>query len=210
MLCIFSNEKNFAKTRVTHRTTGGLLSHPQTCPVMQTNFPVTSIIFGVIRSESDVLPPHFFPERLHPHSEQGSEALGQPCSSNRPYMWHNHTSPDMWPLSLPDCNPLNFFVRGTVEQDIKRSSCNTKDELKDRITRAFRDLCQETMMDFSSPFIVLYTPIKSPISLLYSNVVRPSIHSLYSYDSSLKLGGSFVAVLSILFIFCVCVCVCYS
>ena len=31
---------------------------------MQTKFPVTSMVFGVVSSEVDVMPPHFFPEGL--------------------------------------------------------------------------------------------------------------------------------------------------
>ena len=51
---------------------------------------------------------------------------------------------------------------------------------------------------FSNPFITLYTAIRSPLSLLCSNVVKDNICSLSLYDSSLKFGESFVAALCIL------------
>ncbi|MPC77882.1 hypothetical protein E2C01_072351 [Portunus trituberculatus] len=64
--------------------------------------------------------------------------------------------------------------------------------------------CLRLVSNFSSPFIALYTAIRSPLSLFCSKVVRPSIHSLSSYDCSLKLGESFVAALFILSSFLMC------
>ena len=47
--------------------------------------------------------------------------------------------------SSPDCNSLHFFVSIAVEREANRSSCNTENELKIRITTASSGLKRETV-----------------------------------------------------------------
>ena len=107
-------------------------------------FPVTSMVFGVISCEGDVMPPHFFSENvklntdgyIHVLSEVVKPWINHVVAAGRPYVWQqdsalchtswktqawlsqnfvNHTSPDIWPPSSPDCYPFDFFVWGMVK-----------------------------------------------------------------------------------------------
>ena len=50
----------------------------------------------------------------------------RPDSANVPYHW----SPDLWPPSLPDCNPLDYFVWGVLESEVNSRPYNNKEALK--------------------------------------------------------------------------------
>ena len=80
------------------------------------------------------------------------------------------------------CEKLNFFIAFMQMSFFSFFTC----------------LLVSQISKVSNPFITLYTVIRYYHSLLCSNVVRPSICSLSLYDSSLKFGGNFVAVLCIL------------
>ena len=60
------------------------VSNKEVFKVMQTKFPATCIVFGVISSEGDVMPPHFFPEGLRLNTDGYicvlSKVVDQPCS----------------------------------------------------------------------------------------------------------------------------------
>ena len=71
MLWFFSNEKNFyqdqAHNRQNHRW---IAMCPNDVPrVMKTKFPNTVIVFGVISSDGDVMPPHIFETGLRVDTE---------------------------------------------------------------------------------------------------------------------------------------------
>lgn len=182
MLWFFSDEKNFCQDqKINSQNNRWLAVSPKDVPrVMQTKFPVTIMVFGVVSSEGDVMPPHFFPEGLRLDTDGYIRVLTEVVkpwidrvAAGRPYVWQqdsapchtsrktqawlsenfdDHTGPEVWPPSSPDCNPLDFYVWGAVERDTNRSSCNTKDELKCRITRAFRGLQRETVTKACSRF----------------------------------------------------------
>ena len=42
----------------------------------------------------------------------------------------HHWSPDLWPPSSPDCNPLDYYVWGVLERKVNYRPYNTKEELK--------------------------------------------------------------------------------
>ncbi|XP_054710993.1 uncharacterized protein LOC129220586 [Uloborus diversus] len=123
--------------------------------VMHTKFPAAVIVLGVISSEGDVMPPHFFEEGLRinvdgyihvletvvkpwmdmvaagrdyvfqqdsapAHKSRNTQAW---LHSNVPYHW----TPDLWPPSSPDCNPLDYYFWGVVEEKINAKFHNTKD-----------------------------------------------------------------------------------
>ena len=151
-----------------------LAASPKDVPrVMQTKFLATILVFGVVSSEGDVMPPHFFAEGLRLDTNGYIRVLSEvvkpwidQVAAGRPFVWQQdsalchtsrrtqawlsenfagHTGQDIWSPSSPDCNPLDFFVSGAVDQETNKSSCSTKNELKARITRAFGGLSRETV-----------------------------------------------------------------
>ncbi|XP_054714652.1 uncharacterized protein LOC129224251 [Uloborus diversus] len=129
---------------------------------MHTKFPAAVIVLGVISSEGDVMPPHFFEEGLRINADgyihvletvvkpwmnmvaagrdyvfqQDSAPAHKPrktqacLHSNVPYHW----TPDLWPPSSPDCNPLDYYFWGVVEEKVNAKFHNTKDALRATIT----------------------------------------------------------------------------
>ncbi|XP_053947683.1 uncharacterized protein LOC128856410 [Anastrepha ludens] len=68
----------------------------------------------------------FQQEAASTHKAKKTQAWLQ---NNLPYHW----SPDFWPPSSPDCNPLDYYVWGTVEAKVNAKPHNTKDALKTTI-----------------------------------------------------------------------------
>ncbi|XP_054709168.1 uncharacterized protein LOC129218873 [Uloborus diversus] len=129
---------------------------------MHTKFPAAVIVIVVISSEGDVMPPQFFEEGVRINADgyihvletvvkprvdmvaAGRDYLFQQDSapahksrktqawlhSNMPYHW----TPDLWPPSSPDCNPLDYYLWGVVEEKVNAKFHNTKDALRATIT----------------------------------------------------------------------------
>ncbi|QQP34626.1 Uncharacterized protein FKW44_022576 [Caligus rogercresseyi] len=55
---------------------------------------------------------------------------------NLPYHW----SPDLWPPSSPDCNPLDYFNLGMVENKTNKHAHNTLDSLRAAIVEEFANM----------------------------------------------------------------------
>ncbi|QQP57404.1 Uncharacterized protein FKW44_002380 [Caligus rogercresseyi] len=55
---------------------------------------------------------------------------------NLPYHW----SPDLWPPSSPDCNPLDYFFWGMVENPTNKHAHNTLDSLRAAIVEEFANM----------------------------------------------------------------------
>ncbi|QQP55437.1 Uncharacterized protein FKW44_008619, partial [Caligus rogercresseyi] len=55
---------------------------------------------------------------------------------NLPYHW----SPDLWPPSSPDCNPLDYFFCGMVENKTNKHAHNTLDSLRAAIVEEFANM----------------------------------------------------------------------
>ncbi|MPC31353.1 hypothetical protein E2C01_024640 [Portunus trituberculatus] len=81
------------------------------------------------------------------------------------------------------CGKLNFLISLLQLSFLNFFQCP--------LVSPVSQLNKSSLSNFSSPFIALYTALMASLSLLCSKVVRPSIHSHFSYDRSLKLGGSF-------------------
>ncbi|QQP41220.1 Uncharacterized protein FKW44_015518, partial [Caligus rogercresseyi] len=143
--------------------------NPHEVPIVaQTKFPAAVMVFGIISSDGDVMPPHFFPKGLRLDSE-GYVALMRDVvapwikkvAAGRPYVFQqdsapchtshktqkwlsenldDNTSPNIWPPNSPDCNPCDFYLWGAAERDTNRTACNTMAELKVRITLCFKKL----------------------------------------------------------------------
>ena len=61
--------------------------------------------------------------------------------------WDNfchHITPNIWPPCSLDHNPL-YYVWGTVELETNKTLCDTKEELKAKITTGFTHLDVETV-----------------------------------------------------------------
>ena len=53
------------------------------------------------------------------------------------------TNKEFWPPSRPDCNPLDYYVWGVTEQDVKKAPHNTKKSLITKIKEVFTNLSRE-------------------------------------------------------------------
>lgn len=115
-----------AKTRrSTPKTSGGSLSYPiKYVPrVLQTKFSVT----------------HTIPKT---HARLSKSFV-------------DHTSPDIWPPNSLDCTPwllISLCRVGGRERATNKITCNTKDDLKATVTRAFEDLSRKALTKAGSCF----------------------------------------------------------
>ncbi|QQP54860.1 Uncharacterized protein FKW44_007833 [Caligus rogercresseyi] len=60
---------------------------------------------------------------------------------NLPYHW----SPDLWPPSSPDCNPLDYFFWGMVENKTNKHGHNTLDSLRAAIMEEFANMKKDVV-----------------------------------------------------------------
>ncbi|QQP54566.1 Uncharacterized protein FKW44_007436 [Caligus rogercresseyi] len=60
---------------------------------------------------------------------------------NLPYHW----SPDLWPPSSPDCNPLDYFFWGMVENKTNKQAHNTLDSLRAAIVEEFANMKKDVV-----------------------------------------------------------------
>ena len=57
----------------------------------------------------------------------------------------NYITPNVWLPNYPGCNALDYYMWIAVKQESNKTPCNTKTELKARITAAFSNLNKETV-----------------------------------------------------------------
>ena len=136
--------------------------------VMKTKFPATVMVFGVLSSESHIMPPHIFEVGLKVNTKVFLDVLNSvvipwcnQVAGGRPWVWQQDSAPahmsietqvwlqecydfvpfSHWPLSSPDLNPLDYFVRSYVENITNMTSHNnTKASLIAAIRRVFAEL----------------------------------------------------------------------
>ncbi|QQP50945.1 Uncharacterized protein FKW44_012122 [Caligus rogercresseyi] len=60
---------------------------------------------------------------------------------NLPYHW----SPDLWPPSSPDCNTLDYFFWGMVENKTNKHAHNTLDSLRAAIVEEFANMKKDVV-----------------------------------------------------------------
>ena len=68
--------------------------------------------------------------------------------TNVPYHW----TPDLWPPSSPDCNPLDYFVWGVLEREVNSRPYNTKEALKAAVRDAVGNLNRDAVVKACSSF----------------------------------------------------------
>ena len=166
MIWFFSDEKNFCQDQaVNNQNNCWLAVCSEDVPkVMQTKFPATVMVFGVILSH--IMPPYIFQKGLKVNTVEYLKVLEMhilpgicKVANGRPYVWQQdltpcHTqrktqlwlsnnfidfvSPHVWPPNSPDLNPIDFFVWGVIKRCTNKIPCNTKDELIKRIKKEFK------------------------------------------------------------------------
>lgn len=175
MLRFFSDEKNFSQDQVSNRQNDRWICEAiEEVPVVKhTKFPSSVMVLGVISSEGDVMPPFFFPKGLRVTAEIYQEVLRDVVkpwmdriANGRPYVFQqdsapahkarttqawllnnvpHHWSPDLWPPSSPDCNPLDYFFWGVIEAKTNKHAHNTVDSLKAAIVAEFAAVDKDTV-----------------------------------------------------------------
>ncbi|UYV66188.1 hypothetical protein LAZ67_4000655 [Cordylochernes scorpioides] len=160
MLRFFSDEKNFdVDQKVNPRNDHWICKDPSEIPVvMHTKFPASVMVLGVISSEGDVMPPHFFEKGLRMNADtyiNVLETVVKPwmdmVAAGRKYVFQqdsapahkakktqswltlnvpSHWGPDIWPPNSPDCNPLDYYVWGVVERDVNKAPHTTIQSVK--------------------------------------------------------------------------------
>lgn len=163
LLWFFSHEKNFDQDQKVNRKNDRYSNSSEVPHVMHTKFPATVMVLGVVSSEEHVMSPHSFPQGLRvnavgyievletvvkpwidrvcnvrPYIFQQDSASSHKAATTQEWMTrnlHNHITPDIWPPSSPNLNPLDYYVWGVVERETNKQPHNTIDSLKTAITR---------------------------------------------------------------------------
>ena len=159
MIWFFSDEKNFVQDqKVNRKNDQWLCKRPDEVPtVIHTKFPASAMVLGVVSSEGDVMPPHFFTGGLRVNADAYTEMLDKvikpwvtTIAHGKPYVFQqdsipSHTArttqewmadnfydniiPNIWPPSSPDLNFLDYYVWGIVERDSNCHPHNTVEAL---------------------------------------------------------------------------------
>ena len=150
--------------------------------LMKTKFPATVMVFGVVSSESHIMPPHIFDVGLKVNTKAYLDVLKSvvipwcnQVAGGRPWMWQQDSAPahkskefkawlqkecydfvpfSHWSPSSPDMNPLDYFVWSYVENITNMTSHNTKASLIAAIHRVFAELppCGKAMLPVPDPY----------------------------------------------------------
>ena len=124
---------------------------------MKTKFPATVLVFGVVSSESHIIPPHIFEVSLKVNTKVYLDVLKSvvipwciQVAGGRPWVWQQDSAPahksketQAWlqkecydfvtfshlPRSSPNLNPLDYFVWSYIENITYMTSNNTKASL---------------------------------------------------------------------------------
>lgn len=170
ILWFFSDEKNFVQDQKVNRRNDRWLCQTagEVPTVMHTKFPASVMVLGVVSSEGDVMPPFFFRQGLRVNAASYTEVLEtvvkpwmDGVARGRPYVFqqdsapshtahttqewmatnfHDHVTPNMWPPSSPDVNPLDYYVWGVVERESNRKPHNTIASLQEAIVAAMANI----------------------------------------------------------------------
>ena len=128
----------------------------------------TDMVFGVVSSEDHIMPPHIFEVGLKVNTKVYLDVLKSvviawcnQVAGGRPWVWQQDWAPahksketlawlqkecydfvpfSHWPPSIPDLNPLDYFVWSYVENITNMTSHNTKASLITTIRRVLAEL----------------------------------------------------------------------
>lgn len=83
-----------------------------------------------------------------PYVFQQDSAPAHKARTTQAWLLNNvphHWSPDLWPPSSPDCNPLDYFFWGVIEAKTNKHAHNTVDSLKAAIVAEFAAVDKDTV-----------------------------------------------------------------
>lgn len=178
----FSDEKIFVvDSKINRRNDRWLCQDPKEVPVkMTTKHPASLMVLGVVSSLGHVMPPHFFLKGESVNANTYLKVLQEvvkpwieEVAGGRPYVFQQdsapaHTAhvvinwmrdnldmvwtPDFWPPSSPDLNPLDYFVWGEVERVSNRIPHNSLDSLRQAVSAAMVNLNNAHVISACSRF----------------------------------------------------------
>ena len=151
---IFSDEKSPPRTAKTNRTEGRRrCGRSPNCSEDQ--FPGSVMVLGVVCSNGDIMPPHFFGDKETVNAEVYIRVLDEVVkpwtdrvTRGAPYAFQQNSAPahaakktyewcranmsmvwtkNFWPSNSPDFNPLHYHVWGGVQKLTNQRAHNTKD-----------------------------------------------------------------------------------
>ncbi len=130
-------------------------------PIMMTKHPVGAMMLGVVSSDGKQMLPYWFPEGLKINMQTYLDVLSMHVKpwivknyGEDGYVWQQNSAPShkvvktqqwcrnnfadfwpwsMWPLSSPDCNPLDYRIWGKVESKACLTPHRSVDDLKSAV-----------------------------------------------------------------------------
>ena len=181
-LKFFSDEKIFTVDAKVNRRNDRWLAHDsEDVPVVaRTKFPASVHVLGVVSSDGDIMPPHFFKKDENITKEVYVQVLStvvkpwmETIASGRSYVFQQDGAPahtshlvqnwlsdnvdmfwskEFWPPNSPDLNPLDYYVWSVVERASNKSRHPNEASLKAAITEAFQEMDKEQMKRACSRF----------------------------------------------------------
>lgn len=170
----FTDEKNFTVDAVANRRNDRWIGDdPRIIPdnvkyVNSTKNPASAMMFGLVASDGQKMPPVYIPSGVKVNTETYIEILNSkvkpwinlhypdgnyvfqqdgapPHTSKKTQAWlKDHLvaffPKDMWPPQSPDLNPLDYSVWATVEKDACSKSHPSISALKKSITRSWNKM----------------------------------------------------------------------
>ena len=148
--------------------------------VMKTKFPTTVMVFGLVSSESPIMPPHIFEVCLKVYLDVLKSVVIPWCNQvagGRPWVWQKDSTQAQkskgtqawlqkecydfvpfshWPRSSTGLKQLDYYIRSYVENITKMTSHNTKNQPDRRhppsIRRALTGACGKGMFSVPDPY----------------------------------------------------------
>lgn len=118
LIWFFSDEKNFVQDqKVNRRNDRWLCKGPdEVSTVMHTKFPASVMVLGVVSSEGDVMPPHFFSQGLRVNAAAYTEVLDRvvkpwvtTIARGRPYVFQQDSAPSHTARTTQEWMADNFY-----------------------------------------------------------------------------------------------------
>lgn len=91
--------------------------------------------------QQDGAPPHYY------------EPVRQFLNHWRGNQWIGRGGPIAWPPRSPDLTPLDFYLWGYVKEEVYAIAPTNRDDMKNRIREAFRNIRIRTLQDVQQNFV---------------------------------------------------------
>lgn len=69
-----------------------------------------------------------------------------------PDRWIGRSGPVAWPARSPDVTPMDFFKWGFIKSEVYRTEATTRDDMKERIRQAFRQITPQMLQNVRRSF----------------------------------------------------------